>query len=126
MQRALFDRHVAYDIGIEAFFAAWPPSGSTRRCCTAICGWISTEPVLIISTSICATGDGVIVPGNARLTRGRGGAPMLPSSSLSRRGRSAQLDRIAARCPAPALLSLYEQESAEGVLWSYRFSTEAG
>lgn len=105
---AVLDLHVAYDIGIAAF---------SRRLAERL-----DAPLLLHGysrlildpnrqlddpTSICAISDGVIVPGNARLTgeeeRARADAFFHPYHDAV----AGQLDRLSVRCRAPALLSLH-------------------
>jgi len=102
------DRHVAYDIGIEAF---------SRRLAERLDATLVLHRYsrLILDpnrqlddpTSICAISDGVIVPGNARLSREDEAARADAFFHPYHDAVAEQLDRIAARCPAPALLSLH-------------------
>lgn len=102
------DRHVAYDIGIDAF---------ARRLAERLDAPLLLHRYsrLILDpnrqpddpTSICAISDGVIVPGNAKLTREDEAARADAFFHPYHDAIAGQLDRMAARCPAPALLSLH-------------------
>ena len=102
------DRHVAYDIGIAAF---------SRRLAERL-----DAPLLLHGysrlvldpnrqlddpTSICAISDGVIVPGNARVSAEDAAARAAALFHPYHDAITRQLERVQARCPAPALLSLH-------------------
>lgn len=102
------DRHVAYDIGIDAFSRSLAERLDAplllHRYSRLV---LDPNRQLDDPTSICAISDGVIVPGNAKLSAEEAATRADALFHPYHAAIAGQLDHMAARCPAPALLSLH-------------------